>query len=164
MLMLFLKKDWLETVLKKYDDNENIMCGGRMIEKFDNNKFNVWRSKYYSQNWGNKDIDNPPFLFGCNTIINKKVWESVGGYDENLHTNGEDIDFSKKLRNNNSFKQYYCSNALCEHLQEDDLNSLAKRVWRYHSFGYKIKDVSFYRFLKLSIKQLNFFLRGLLRT
>ena len=26
------------------------------------NKFNSWRSKYYTQNWGDKNILNPPFL------------------------------------------------------------------------------------------------------
>ena len=57
----------------------------------------------------------------------------------------------------------YCSKALCEHLQEDNLDSLSKRVWRYHSFGYKIKKISFYRFIKLSIKQLNFFLKRTLK-
>ena len=39
-------------------------------------------AKYYSQNWGNNLISNPPFLFGCKTILVKSVWEKVNGYDE----------------------------------------------------------------------------------
>ena len=42
-------------------------------------------------------------------------------------------------------------------LKKDDLKSLSNRVWRYHSFGYKIKKISMLRFLKLSIKQIKFF-------
>ncbi len=158
-----LSENWLEIILEKFNHNENIMCSGKMVEKYTNNIFNLWRAKYYSQNWGDDDIYDPPFLFGCNTIQNKKIWESIGGYDENLFTNGEDIDFSNKIKDTNNYKLIYCSKALCEHLQEDNLDSLSKRVWRYHSFGYKIKKISFYRFIKLSIKQLNFFLKRTLK-
>ena len=37
------------------------------------------------------------------------------------------------------------------------MKSLSKRIWRYHSYGYKIKKPTFYRFLKLCLKQLKFF-------
>ena len=47
----------------------------------------------------------------------------------------------------------------CYHLQNDDLNSLSDRVWRYHSFGYKIKKPSLYRFFKLNFKQTKFFFK-----
>ncbi len=154
-----LNENWLEIILEKFNQNTNIMCGGKMTEKNTDNKFNLWRAKYYSQNWGDEDIYNPPYLFGCNTIFNKKIWEIVGGYDEKLRTNGEDIDFSNRIKLHSNFKLIYCSKATCEHLQEDDLESLSNRVWRYHSYGYKIKQISFYRFIKLSIKQLNFFLK-----
>ena len=51
----------------------------------------------------------------------------------------------------------YCSDALAKHLQDDDINTLCNRVWRYHSFGYKTKRPSFYRTFKLSLKQTKFF-------
>ena len=51
----------------------------------------------------------------------------------------------------------YCSDALAKHLQDDNLNTLSNRVWRYHSFGYKIKKPSIYKTLKLSFKQIKFF-------
>ena len=40
-----------------------------------------------------------------------------------------------------------------------NLESLSERVWRYHSYGYKIKKPSFYRFIKLSLKQFKFLLQ-----
>ena len=55
------------------------MCGGNMVEKNLENKFNKWRSVYYSQNWGDKNMQNPPFLFGCNTIQKKDVWSKRPG-------------------------------------------------------------------------------------
>tara|TARA_B100000003_G_scaffold204146_1_gene215664 strand:+ start:112 stop:957 length:846 start_codon:yes stop_codon:yes gene_type:complete len=154
-----LEKNWTEILLNKLSQNKIGMCGGNMREKLKNNHFNMWRAKYYSQNWGNKDILNPPFLFGCNSIQYKSIWKEVGGYEEDLFTNGEDINYSKKLISSSNFNLFYSSDAICYHLQDDNLNTLAKRVWRYHSFGYKIKKVSFLRFLKLSIKQLKFLLK-----
>ena len=152
-----LDPEWLNTIIKNFQSEDNIMCGGKMTEKLVENKFNAWRAKYYSQNWGQNDLDNPPFLFGCNTIQSKNIWENVGGYDEKLLTNGEDIDYANKIKSISKFKLKYCSKALCEHMQNDNLNSLSRRVWRYHSFGYKIKKPSIYKTLKLSIKQLKFF-------
>ena len=153
-----LVESWLEIMIKNFEKNKNIICGGKMIEKLIQNKFNLWRAKYYSQNWGNDNIENPPFLFGCNTIQHKSLWKAVNGYNESLLTNGEDIDYANKIKLNSNFKLRYCAEALCEHLQDDDLNSLSNRIWRYHSFGYKIKKPSIYRTLKLSIKQIKFFL------
>ena len=96
-----LEKDWLEIMIKNFEQHQDIICGGKMIEKLTKNRFNAWRAKYYSQNWGDKTIENPPFLFGCNTIQNKSVWDTVGGYDDKLLTNGEDIDYSSKIKLHN---------------------------------------------------------------
>ena len=150
---------WLEVMIKYLDKNQNLMCGGKMSEKLIKNKYNAWRAKYYSQNWGDKDIINPPFLYGCNTIQHKLIWETVKGYNSQLLTNGEDIDYCNRVRISQKFELRYCSQALSEHLQNDDINSLSNRIWRYHSFAYKIKKPSILKTIKLSIKQLKFFLK-----
>ena len=159
-----LDKFWLENILKNFEKDKIIMIGGKMIEKNFNNKFNSWRSRYYSQNWGDRNILNPPFLYGCNTIQNKFIWDKINGYDEEMLTNGEDIDYSKKIKQYNNFKLFYCPSAICHHLQDDNLESLSNRVWRYHSFGYKIKQPSFYRFVKLSLKQFKFLMQRFLEN
>ena len=158
-----LDKYWLETLLKNLGKNNIVMCGGKMIERIDN-RFNSWRAKYYSQNWGDNNLENPPFLYGCNTIQLKSAWLKVNGYDEKLKTNGEDISFTNKIREQENYKLLYSARALCHHLQDDNLNSLSKRVWRYHSYGYKIKEPSLYRFIKLTIKQLKFFIIRLINN
>ena len=158
-----LDKYWLETLLKNLGKNNIVMCGGKMIERIDN-RFNSWRAKYYSQNWGDNNVENPPFLYGSNTIQLKSAWLKVNGYDEKLKTNGEDISFTNKIREQENYKLLYSAQALCHHLQDDNLNSLSKRVWRYHSYGYKIKEPSLYRFIKLTIKQLKFFIIRLINN
>ena len=152
-----LNHKWLEIMINNISKNQNTMFGGKMSEKLIKNKFNAWRAKYYSQIWGDKNLKNPPFLYGCNTIQPKSIWVNLNGYNEKLRTNGEDLEYSNKINLSKRFKIHYSAEALCEHLQNDDLNSLANRVWRYHSFGYKIKNPSIYKTIKLSIKQLKFF-------
>tara|TARA_B100000214_G_C23892120_1_gene592310 strand:- start:83 stop:925 length:843 start_codon:yes stop_codon:yes gene_type:complete len=153
-----LDKNWLETLIGQINKDNVVMCGGNMIEKKINNKINLWRAKYYSQNWGKKFILNPPFLYGCNTLLKKSAWKNVNGYDESLKTNGEDVDFTNRIKSHQNYQTIYQPDAKCYHLQDDDIESLTNRIWRYHSFGYKIKKPSFRKFLKLSIKQSRFFL------
>tara|TARA_B100001063_G_scaffold221014_1_gene226322 strand:- start:63 stop:908 length:846 start_codon:yes stop_codon:yes gene_type:complete len=152
-----LDKYWLENIIKNLKD-DTVMCGGNLSEKYINNNYNNWRSVNYMQNWGNEDTINPSFLYGCNTIQLKNIWKKIGGYDEKLKSNGEDIDYSRRIKNLGNYDLFYNSNAKCLHLQNDDLKSISKRVWRYHSYGYKIKKPSFYRFVKLIIKQFKFFI------
>ena len=58
-----LEKNWLEVMIQNFEQSENIICGGKMIEELIQNKFNAWRAKYYRQNWGKKSFENPPFLY-----------------------------------------------------------------------------------------------------
>ena len=46
-----LEKDWLEIMIKNFEQHQDIICGGKMIEELTKNRFNAWRAKYYSQNW-----------------------------------------------------------------------------------------------------------------
>jgi len=152
-----LDKFWLETILSYLKKDKIVMCGGNLIEKLTENKFNLWRSIYYKQNWGEQELLNPPFLYGCNTIQLKSIWKQIGGYNEELKTNGEDVEYCNRVRSNQDTNVFYSNKALCYHLQNDNIKTLSKRVWRYHSFGYKIKKPTIYRFIKLTIKQIKFF-------
>ena len=161
---VILDKYWLEKLVPEIEKKNVFMCGGKMDEYLLKNKINVWRAKYYSQNWGNNLISNPPFLFGCNTILVKSVWEKVNGYDEKLKTNGEDINFIQKIKLETDVQIVYQPEAKCFHLQDDNIESLSKRVWRYHSFGYKIKEPSLKKLIKLSLKQTKFFFQRFLES
>ena len=152
-----LDKFWLETILSYLKKDKIVMCGGNLKEKLTENKFNLWRSIYYKQNWGEQELLNPSFLYGCNTIQLKSIWKQVGGYNEELKTNGEDVEYCNRVRSNQDTNVFYSNKALCYHLQNDNIKTLSKRVWRYHSFGYKIKKPTIYRLIKLTIKQIKFF-------
>ena len=159
-----IDENWLYELHGKIINSNISMCGGKMIEKFTNKPANAWRSKYYSQNWGDKNNENPPFLYGCNTLIKKDFWRKVNGYNENLKTNGEDVEFSNKVKSLKNSNLFYSSKATCYHLQNDNLDSLSKRVWRYHSFAYKIKKPSKLKLIKLTIKQFKFMILRILEN
>ena len=161
---VILDKYWLENLIPEIEKKNILMCGGRMDEQLIENKINLWRAKYYSQNWGNKLVLNPPFLFGCNTLLKKSAWKKVNGYDEKLKTNGEDIDFIHKIKTGTDGQIIYQPSAKCYHLQDDSIETLSKRVWRYHSFAYKIKEPSIKKFFKLSIKQSKFFFQRFFKS
>tara|TARA_B100001057_G_scaffold453102_1_gene497628 strand:- start:27 stop:875 length:849 start_codon:yes stop_codon:yes gene_type:complete len=161
---VILDKYWIENLIPEIERENVIMCGGKMNEQLLNNKINLWRAKYYSQNWGKNLVLDPPFLFGCNTMLIKSIWKKVNGYNEELKTNGEDINFIHRIRSKTDGQIIYQPSAKCYHLQDDSIETLSKRVWRYHSFAYKIKEPSIKKLFKLSVKQSKFFIQRFFKS
>ncbi len=146
-------KNWLEILHNTMISKKIDLIGGRLIEINVHNKINLWRSIYLKQNWGNQSFENPDFIFGANSLINKKTLKNFKiTYDERLKTNGEDVNISRIFRKNN-LKLYYEAKAKCFHLQTDDINSLSNRYWRYSFYGAGLKKLNFLKLIKLIIRQ-----------
>lgn len=156
---IVLDKNWLSKTFEVLKAGEIVFCGGNTKENYLDNIFNKWRNDYYKLSWGEVDIMDPPYIYGSNSIQHKSIWKEVNGYDESLRTAGDDIDYSNRVNKLNKYKTFYKSSAISYHLQNDNLNTLANRVWRYHVSGYKIRKVSLRRSLNLIIKQFKFFFK-----
>ena len=155
-----LNKNWLHLMLENFLKNNAVYSCGNIEEKFTQNKYNLWRSQRYPLNWGQKDMKNPPFVFTNNTLQYKYVWSQTGGFEAKYSKpGGDDIIYSNKVNNLFKDKIYYFSNVKSYHLADDNLFTLSNRVWRYHSYGYKIKNPTTFRFIKLVTKQFNFLLK-----
>ena len=146
--------NWLKILISEIKKENATLIGGKMYEKYLNNKFNLWRSRRIGQNWGEKNIVNPKFIFGCNNIldtsrINKSKYRTDLEY---FKTNGEDIEFSNYLKKNNQ-KLYYCSTAVCYHLQNDNGKSLSDRYWRYIHYGDGLKKRNLFKTCKNILRQ-----------
>ena len=161
---IVLDKNWLEKILEKLKEDEIVFIGGNTKERYLDNVFNRWRNDYYKLSWGETDITNPPFIYGSNSIQFKSIWKEVKGYDETMKTAGDDVDYSNRVKQLNKYKIFYKSDAISYHLQNDNLKSLANRVWRYHSSGYRIRKISLIRSLKLIVKQFKFFFQRSLKN
>ena len=151
-----LDPKWLEILYEDMQKNQITFIGGRMFEKYIDNPCNLWRSIRIGQQWGDKSLSNPNFVFGCNNLLDtknlnkKKIYNLDGEY---FKTNGEDIEFSISLKKKN-FKLYYSSLATCQHLQDDNYRSLSNRYWRYIRYGDGLKNRNLIKTLKNSFRQL----------
>ena len=151
-----LCSDWIEVLMKKIVKEKVTLIGGKMYEKYTKNKYNLWRSIRLKQNWGEYDLSKPKFIFGCNNILDSSKVENIEKYrtdSDYFKTNGEDIEFSNFLKKNNH-KLFYCSNAICYHLQDDTGISLSKRYWRYIHYGDGMKKRNFFKTIKNILRQL----------
>ncbi len=151
-----LDDNWLETLYAKMQTNKITLIGGRLFEKYVDNPCNYWRALRIGQQWGDKDIVNPSFVFGCNNLLDtnnldrKNIFNLEGDY---FKTNGEDIEFSKYLKEK-KHNIYYSSDSICYHLQDDDISSLSKRYWRYLYYGDGFKKRNLMKTIKNMLRQL----------
>lgn len=145
-------KNWLKFLLKDLVFKNIDLAGGKLIELNNKDIVNKWRELNMRQNWGKNDILNPDFVFGCNTLLKRYIWENFIKYDQNYKTNGEDVNFSRRLREKN-YKTFYNSKAICYHMQFDTIDSLSKRYWCYNYYGAGIKKKSFFKSIKACIRE-----------
>ncbi len=146
-------KSWLLNIYNSMINNKSHLCGGLLLEKYiKSNRYNYWRAIHIMHSFKEKKVsDVRSFITGSNMLLNKSAWIKVGGYDEQFRSNGEDVHFCIKLRNE-GFKISYDSDAYCYHLQNDNLQSLLNRCWRYYISGTGLKKPTFKRMILRSIK------------
>ena len=150
-------KKWLLNIYNSMIFHKSQLCGGQLIEKFlETNRYNYWRYIHLSHRFQEEKIPEVnSFLTGSNYILNKKAWEKVNGFNNQYRSNGEDVDFCIRLRLNN-LKMSYDSSAYCYHLQNDTLESLKNRSWRYYVHGTGLKKPSYRRLILRTIKHLRY--------
>ena len=76
-------KNWLEILHNTMISKKIDLIGGKLVEINVHNKINLWRSIYLKQNWGNQSFENPDFIFGANSLINKKTLKKLSCCLEN---------------------------------------------------------------------------------
>jgi len=152
-----LSKNWIEQIINSLKKNNATLVGGRLYEKFIENPFNLWRSIRLRQHWGDNNLLNPKFVFGCNNILDTKkilnIKELYKNEDEYFKLNGDDTELGKFLIKH-GHTMYYDSMAACHHLQDDNGLSLTKRYWRYLHYGDGLKKRNFFKTLKNLIRQI----------
>jgi GT2 family glycosyltransferase len=84
------------------------------------------------QSWGERSLDDAPFLFGSNNVFRRAALLEAGGYDESRRTNGEDTDISRKLKER-GFALRYEADAICDHMRTDTVQTICRTYWRWHN-------------------------------
>jgi glycosyltransferase involved in cell wall biosynthesis len=127
---------WLETLITAFTSANVALAGGRLIEKYSTSYADRWRAAHMPQEWGDARLIDPKFMFGNNGIARKSILSLVGGYDERMRTNGEDVDMSQRLRER-GYTFVYDPAATVEHLRHDSVSSVLNAYWRWWRFGVK---------------------------
>ena len=65
------------------------------------------------------------WVMGSFVMLKRKVFEKVGGFDENFHMYGEELEWMYRIRRA-GYKVYYYPEAKCEHIQGASTGTAAK--------------------------------------
>ncbi len=122
---------WLENLMGNFTDEEIVGVGGKLVERNPYSTADKWRSLHMEQHWGNEKKINPDFLFGSNTVFQKKVLLSIGGYDEKYRTNAEDVDLCSRLRDR-GYTLIYDPTGVVEHIRRDTIPSALRTYWGWY--------------------------------
>jgi GT2 family glycosyltransferase len=122
--------EWLERLAPHFENSRVALGGGKLVEAMQRRLADRWRAFHLRQHRGDAPIENPPFVYGANTMARRSAVLAVGGYDERLRTNGEDSNMSYRLRER-GWTTFYEPAAVCRHLREDTVSSALTTFWRY---------------------------------
>lgn len=131
------ESEWLEHLMKRFGLSKIAGVGGRLLEADSKSIFDAWRSAHMQQHWEAKK-DEPPFLFGSNTVLRREIIEKVGFYDEGFTSNYEDVDISDRIKKA-EHSLVYEPKAVVRHLKNDDIRSILNSYWKWH-LGYYRKE------------------------
>jgi len=126
--------DWLAQLTGHMRDPSVAGVGGKLTEGVQDSIADRWRAVHMPQHWGDAEIRNPRFLFGCNNLFRKSAVLAIGGYDESMRTNGEDVDLCRRLREK-GWNFLYVPEARATHLRHDTPYSVLENRWRWWRFG-----------------------------
>lgn len=124
------EKQWLEKLIKLISGRNISGAGGNLIEVHTKGLANTWRTIHMGQNWGNRPIYNPPFLYGNNCIYKTADIKKAGVYKDKYKTNYEDFDICKKLYKMNK-NLIYTPHAKVYHYRKDNILSVTKTFWNW---------------------------------
>jgi GT2 family glycosyltransferase len=131
------RPDWLETLARRLEADERLAgVGGILVETNRTTLADAWRTRHMRQNWGDRALADPAFLFGNNTLFRRDALRRAGLYNEKLRTNFEDVAISEALRAA-GYALAYEPAAVVHHLRRDTLSSVLRANWKWRFFGYR---------------------------
>ena len=123
--------DWLEKMMPEFNGEKVAGVGGKLLEKFSERSADKWRSINMPQHWGEKELDEPEFLFGSNNVFKKSAIAEVGYYNEKCGNNGEDYEMSQRLKEK-GYLIVYQPKAVAYHLRKDNMLSVYRTHWNWY--------------------------------
>ncbi len=110
-------------------DVELATLTGRAIEDGSRGVADRWRRWFWTQDHGSRPID-VDFAYGLCCVWRRAVVLELGGFDETLHSHGEDIDLSFRATAN-GLRLAHDPSLVVRHKRRDTVWSLLKMVWNH---------------------------------
>lgn len=127
-------EQWLGRLMECFTDDGIMGAGGRLIERHAVTVADKWRSTHMSQQWGDILMENPPFLYGSNTVFRKNGVRRAGFYKELFKTNYEDVDLSNRMYDN-GVTLMYNPEATVVHARKDTVRSVVTTYWNWRKYA-----------------------------
>ena len=124
---------WLEMLVVEMQKSNAAGVGGNLLESNLTRLADRWRTAHMSQSWGEHRREDPPFLYGSNTLFHRHVLLEAGLYDIRCRTNAEDVKLCEKIRDRH--KLVYTPLGRCIHLRRDRLFDVLNIFWKWHWYG-----------------------------
>jgi glycosyltransferase involved in cell wall biosynthesis len=124
--------DWLAQLERELTDDVSGV-GGELLETYQTELADRWRTVHMVQHRGPRRVVSPPFLWGCNTLFRRSVLFEAGLYDEVCRTNAEDVKLCEAIRDRHVL--VYTHLAKCRHLRRDTPRSLIRNYWKWYYYG-----------------------------
>ncbi|MCG8591020.1 MAG: glycosyltransferase [Proteobacteria bacterium] len=125
---------WLEECMRELQDPQVVGVGGDLVEDHCHGMANHWRATHMRQSRGDQRVENPPFLWGSNSVFRRQALFDAGLYDERCRTNGEDVPLSRALAARQR-RLVFTPRARCHHLRRDSVRSILDTYWRWRFYG-----------------------------
>lgn len=131
--------------------------GGQEIPALKDNKYNRFRAKYMVQSSGRDSIYNVGALYGLAMAFRREVFQSVGLFNPEFRTNGEDVFISAKIRKG-GHTLYYDHRLVVTHWKNvtssREIRNIVSRSAYYGTRGLMYNGV--YRDFKSKAKRLGY--------
>jgi glycosyltransferase involved in cell wall biosynthesis len=126
---------WLAELMKCFVDDDIAGVGGILVERHTLSVADEWRSVHMAQQWGHELLEDPPFLYGNNTVFRKDCVQKASFYNEVFRNNYEDVDLSMRIYDN-ELNLVYNPKARVEHLKKDTTRSVLETHWRWQYYSH----------------------------
>jgi GT2 family glycosyltransferase len=116
-------------------------AGGRGIEAVQETIYDRWRSLHASQGYGQRFLPKVDHLYGLCMAYRREVLQAIGGFDNRLRSNAEDLDIGYRLVDA-GYSLVYEPQAVVYHKRQDTFESLRRAMhqWYYWAFIVKRKN------------------------
>ena len=116
--------DYLARVEDRFARHPEIaaLCG-RLEERFTATVADHWRAFHMAQHHGDAEQLDPRFLYGSTLAVRTEVARALGGWDQKLVSNHEDVELSGRLRSA-GHRTLYAPDCRAEHLRRDSVGSV----------------------------------------